>query len=304
MGNEQMPVEDTPSIYGDVNIFGLYLLNFYGLTLCNYQFSLQNLPHFFPFVPIKVSPDGKISKVILRDGSGSFPKIDQKVHLNYLKVSSFFDSQPDSQLQPLFFKLGSATSNSELQTALYGMEVGEKSIIQCLTVSDPTDSKDFSPQNSTESINFYLVELVESVSIRDTQAAMNYVELANNRAKSSFGSQNYHEAIHIYLMCLFVLDDVTLPKVYVAQRFKITRNLAVSYSKIFHWTNTLTYACKGLEIDSNDTKCLYKKAQALVYLNDSSAQDVINEAISNCDQEYLSDFELLMGKFQNQGKKE
>ena len=212
-----------------------------------------------------VTPDGKVLKKIIKEGKGPIPKPGQKVSIHYvghLTNGHEFDNSRKKG-KKLKFTLGQDVVPG-VSLGVATMHVGE---IAEITVDEEYGYKELGDDNiPPHSTLIYEIELLSIAEIfHNANEAVSYANKIKEQAVVLFHDAKYNEAIDLYKQALRPLRD------WVSQNARQTklilhRNLAICYSKIENWPETLRYAEKVLAIDPNDPKALLRKAEGLIHL--------------------------------------
>lgn len=212
-----------------------------------------------------VTPDGKILKKIIREGKGPIPKPGQKVSIHYvghLTNGHEFDNSRKKG-KKLKFTVGQDVVPG-VSLGVATMHVGE---IAELTIDEEYGYKELGDDNiPPHSTLIYEIELfsISEIFHNANDAVLNALKF-KEQAGALFHENKYEEAIDVYKQGLRPLRD------WVSQNARQTkvvfyRNLAICYSKISNWPETLRYAEKVLSTDPNDPKAVLRKIEALIYL--------------------------------------
>jgi len=222
---------------------------------------------------INVTPDGKVKKVILREGTGDFPKDGQVVEVHYtgtLTDGSKFDSSRDRN-EPFTFTLG----KSEV---IKGWDVGVASMKQGELSKFTIDSEyGYGPEGSDPiPPNATLIFEIEFLSAHDKpKTKWDYsneerIEMAKqykNEGNEAWKTKNADEALKKWELALDYIDNNFDPD---SQAFKVSvrMNLALVNKNLGNFKKSIEHADIALELDPQNVKALYRRAQTRVALAD------------------------------------
>lgn len=214
---------------------------------------------------INVTPDGKVTKKILREGNGKIPVPGQKVAIHYvghlINGHEFDNSRKKGR--KLKFTVGSDVVPG-VSLAVATMHVGELAEI---TINEEyaygSQGDDNIPPHSTLIFEIELFYICEE--FHNANDACDYALKIKDEAGNLFHDGKYIEAIETYKRALRPLRD------WVSERARSTktilyRNLSICQSKVENWPESLRYAEKVLRSLPNDPKAVLRKAEALINL--------------------------------------
>jgi tetratricopeptide (TPR) repeat protein len=207
---------------------------------------------------VNVTSDGKITKEVLRDGTGASPAPGYTVTLHYVATlqadGTEFDSSRSGGSPRSFLLKPDATDFYSL--AASAMRVGELSRFAV--------SPEYSPSNAAS------VFEVELLTITDTAIAE--ANRLSDAGGASFRGGNYPEAAGLYLRALSLIAgrDAT------DTALKLRRNLAVTLARAGEWRESLRFADEVLKEAPTDARALLRRAEASAALgNFEQAKEAI-----------------------------
>jgi peptidylprolyl isomerase len=219
--------------------------------------------------PIKVTDDGKVTKVILQEGTGAQPKEGDKVKVHYVGTlqsdGSQFDSSRDRD-EEFEFKIGTGVIKG-WSLGVATMKVGELSrfTIDSEYAYGDAGSGEKIPGGATLVFEIELLSIVKSHKSREDAIAA--AEQLCAQGGEAFRGGDYAGAVGHYKGGLDAVSS-KYGKEIDAIKLKLHRNLSVANSKVGDWKETLKYADKVLEKEDKDVRALAKKAEAHLNLGD------------------------------------
>ena len=227
---------------------------------------------------IQLTSDGKLTKTILKEGTGRFPKDGDRIRCHFIgrlhdtKVE-YSNTYKDSR--PFKFVVGHVDFEAWTLGAKT-MREGEKAlfIVGPEYAYGEKGHEPEIPPDATIEIEAELLEILETFENPD-DAAKRADELCTI-ASNDFRSGQIETAIQKYDDILSFLEDYKNSNVTLI-RTKIQRNLSVCYAKQKQWEKSLLYANEVLNKVPSDLKALYWKGLAALELRKI---DIADEAIS------------------------
>jgi tetratricopeptide (TPR) repeat protein len=213
-----------------------------------------------------VTPDGKITKVILAPGRGRKPKHGEKVcvmHEGRLKATGdVFDSAAKNG-HKFKFELGKDEVIDGLTLSVATMDLGEKSVFTI----HPDYGYGEKGREPTIPPSAFLEFEIELVDIREKfsnarDADRRAIEI-KDQAAPLFKDEKYAECILLYRSAFHIVND-WVNEDSMKLRLVLCRNLAVCYAKVKNWKKALKNAEYVLSKEPGDVRALLKKGEALV----------------------------------------
>ena len=215
-----------------------------------------------------VTPDGKITKIVLTPGYGRKPNQGEKVALIYSgKIKStgeVFDSS-EKNGHKFKFELGKDEVIDGLTLSVATMAVGERSVF---TIG-PEYGYGEKGREPTIPPNAVLEFDIELADIREKfynaiQADKRAVEIKDEAAKL-FKEEKYVECIRLYRDAYHIVNDWVNDE---SMKLKVllSRNLAICFGKLKMWKKSLSKAEYVLKTEPGDLRALLRKSEALVEL--------------------------------------
>lgn len=218
---------------------------------------------------ISVTPDNKVTKIIHKEGNGPIPKPGERVVLIYegriKQTGVVFDSSKNNK-KKFKFLLGKDEVIDGLTAAVSSMHLGESATftIEPEYGYGEKGREPTIPPNAVLEFDIELYDIQEKF-YNAIDADKRAKEL-NEQAKELFKSKKYNEAINIYRRAFHVVDEWVNEE---SQKLKVqlSRNLATCYGLVKNWTKSLKRAEYVLKYESGDARAIFRKAEALVELN-------------------------------------
>lgn len=217
---------------------------------------------------ISLTPDHKVTKIIHKEGNGPVPKPGQRVVLIYegriKETGVVFDSSTNNK-KKFKFLLQKDEVIDGLTIAVSSMHMGEKStfIIEPEYGYGEKGRDPLIPPNAVLEFDIELYDIQEKF-YNAIDADKRAKEL-NEQAKELFKSKNYDEAVKVYRSAFHIVDEWVNEE---SQQLKVqlARNLAICYGLLKNWPKSLKRAEYVLKYQSGDARALFRKAEALVEL--------------------------------------
>jgi peptidylprolyl isomerase len=226
--------------------------------------------------PIKVTDDGLVTKVIIREGTGEQPTTGQRVSVQYEgKLASNgvrFDTSKNRET-PFEFTIGLRVVEG-WSLGVATMKVGELSVFTI----DPKYGYGYrgkQPDVPPDATLIFEIELLAIIPGPTKQERA--VEKARGECEQgnvAFREGRIQDALNLYcqgrLTLMFEGKDDSDPS-YFSQEYadvkvRLNRNLAVTYARANDYKQSLHYADEVLEFVPNDPKCLAKKIDAHIHM--------------------------------------
>jgi hypothetical protein len=214
-----------------------------------------------------ITPDGKLTKELIREGTGPMPQDGEKVYVQYTgriaATGKKFNSSKDSG-RPYCFRVG----HGEITGWSIGVKTMRLGEIARFTVGPEYGFGEKGlagaiPPDSTLIIKAKLIDIQEGF---DTpEAAVARANEVNQAAGAEFKAGHIFEATGLYLKQLQFLEDFSGDEV-LAVQIRTNRNLALMYAKQQLWSQCLTRADFVLMEEQNDLRALVRKVEALLGL--------------------------------------
>lgn len=250
---------------------------------------------------ISITPDNKVTKIILKEGYGPLPKKGQIVVVKYegriKKTGKVFDSSKINR-ENFKFLLGKDKVIDGLTVAVSSMHLGEKSTF---TFDPDYGYGDLGniPTIPPKAVLEFDIELYD---IRDKfynaiDADKKAKEICEE-ANKLYNEKKYTEALVNYRRAFHTVDEWVNGE---SQKLKIqiARNLANCYGMTKNWQKELKKADYVLKHDKEDTVALYRKAEALVELKqfDQAKHIIENELKATKNNTQFVELNNRLGKF-------
>lgn len=231
---------------------------------------------------INITEDGKVWKTIVQEGNGELAKKGDKVKVHYVGTlesnGDKFDSSRDRD-EPFEFTIGQGVIEG-WSLGVATMKVGERSIFHIASQYGYGDSGSPPkiPGGATLVFDIELLSIKEGYATKED--AINAANKLSDEARPLFGEGKFSDAISKYLKGLDALSE-QWGKDVDEVKTKLHRNLAVAYSKIPDWRQSLKNAEEVLKKDANDAKALLRKAEAEINLDNlESARKAVEKGIN------------------------
>lgn len=231
---------------------------------------------------INITEDGKVWKTIVNQGNGELAKKGDKVKVHYVGTlesdGSKFDSSRDRD-EPFEFTIGQGVIEG-WSLGVATMKVGERSIFHIASQYGygESGSPPKIPGGATLVFDIELLSIKEGYASKED--AINAANKLSDDARPLFGQGKISEAISYYLKGLDALSE-QWGKDVDEVKTKLHRNLAVAYSKLPDWKQSLKNAEEVLKKDANDAKALLRKAEAEINLDNlQSARQAVEKGIN------------------------
>ena len=215
----------------------------------------------------KLTEDGKVTKEILREGTGPQPKNGDKVKMHYVasvkETGKVYDSSRERD-SPYKFVIGE-TQIKVWSLGALTMRVGELARFT-VDAAYAYGEKGFEPDvppNSTVVIEAELLEIMETFS--SAKEAIERADQLNEAAAAEFRAGNLEKALSIYRDEMTVIEDY-FGEGTDAVRIRTARNMSLIYAKLGDWKESLIQANQVLDKDDKDIKALVRKVEAEIAL--------------------------------------
>ena len=216
----------------------------------------------------KVTPDGKVTKVIVKPGRGRMPQKGEKVALIYAgkikATGEVFDSS-EKNGHKFKFELGKDEVIDGLTAAVGSMHLGERSIFT-IAPEYGYGEKGREPTIPPSAVLEFDIELAD---IREKfynaiDADKRAVEIKEQAAKL-FKEEKYEECVELYRSAYHIVND-WVNEDSMKLKVLLSRNLAICYGKLKMWAKSLKRAEYVLSTESGDIRALLRQAEALLEL--------------------------------------
>lgn len=231
---------------------------------------------------INITEDGKVWKTIVQEGNGELAKKGDKVKVHYVGTlesdGSKFDSSRDRD-EPFEFTIGQGVIEG-WSLGVATMKVGERSIFHIASQYGYGDSGSPPkiPGGATLVFDIELLSIKEGYESKED--AINAANKLSDDARPLFAQGKFTEAISNYLKGLDAVSEQWGKEVDDV-KIKLHRNLALAYSKIPNWKESLKNAEEVLKKDANDAKALLRKAEAEINLDNlQAARQAVEKGIN------------------------
>ena len=215
----------------------------------------------------KLTEDGKVTKEILREGTGPQPKKGDKVKMHYVasvkETGKVYDSSRERD-SPYKFVIGE-TQIEVWSLGALTMHVGElaRFTVDAAYAYGEKGYEPDVPPNSTVVIEAELLEIMETFS--SAKEAIARADQLNEAAAVEFRAGNFEKALSIYR------DEMTVIEDYFGEgtdlvRIRTARNMSLVYAKLGNWKESLIQANQVLDKDRKDGKALIRKVEAEIAL--------------------------------------
>jgi peptidylprolyl isomerase len=231
--------------------------------------------------PINVTEDGKITKVIIREGTGAQPEVTDKVKVHYegrlQSDGTVFDSSRERNESFVFEISGEVIEGWKL--GIPTMKVGE---IAEFTIAPEyaygeAGSPPKIPENATLIFNIELMEII--MKFREDEEVIADGEKLCLEGAATFREGNLEGALKIYEDARDVVEEKWSEAMYPIQ-MRVYGNLSVVYGRLGRWKDSLTYAKKVLEKDEKDLKGTVRNIEALIHLDElDEARKTLEKAV-------------------------
>ena len=216
---------------------------------------------------IDVTGDGKLKKIILREGTGEQAKKGDKCSVHYVGTlesdGSKFDSSRDRN-EPFEFTIGQGVIEG-WSLGVATMKVGELS--KFIIHSDLGYGAHGSPPKIPGGATLvFEIELLEIVHEKTNEEAIAEADKISAEAATKFRAGEFKEAAKLYHDALHQLhnkwgQDITTLK------NKLNCNMALVHSKLGEWGECLHHAEDVLNEDEKNVKALLRKLEAQIHLD-------------------------------------
>mmetsp|Transcript_82617 Transcript_82617/g.96610 ORF Transcript_82617/g.96610 Transcript_82617/m.96610 type:complete len:466 (+) Transcript_82617:49-1446(+) len=262
---------------------------------------------------INVTPDGKVTKVVLREGTGDFPKKGQKVDVHYvgtLTDGKKFDSSRDRD-EPFSFTLGKGEVIKGWDVGVASMKKGE---LSKFTI-DPEygygkqGAGGSIPPNATLIFEVEFLEAHDKPKTKWDYSEEERIELAKKfkaEGNEFWKNKNSTEAVKKWEQALDYIDGKFDPE---SQSFKnsIRLNLSLACKNNGQFKKAVEHADSILGVDPQNVKALYRRAQANMGLAeyDLAKTDLKNALQAEPDnQDVKNELKIVEAKVREAEKKE
>ena len=228
---------------------------------------------------IEIQPG--LTKEILVEGSGTSPITNQEVVVHYtgkLKDGTVFDSSVKRK-SPFKFILGVGQVIKGWDLVVATMKKGEKCIAHIS--SDLAYGAQGSPPTIPENAPLdFEIELISFEDKRknapdmDDEEKLNSAQEFKNKGNDYFKNKEFGQSIYSYQEALKYLEgynvsnsDTLLASIYC--------NLCICNNNVKSWSETIKYASKVIEKNSQNPKARYLRG--LAYLSQGNSQDAISD---------------------------
>jgi len=206
--------------------------------------------------------DGKVSKVVIKEGYGSTPIKGQEVTINYKLTSTTDNKLLDTSIErgsPFKFTIGSKEIIPVLEQAVTTMKTAEQATFEIS--EEVNDSKKYTLE----------IELIDFVSKRKPMYEMNFeekkqaVEELKAKGNKHFKEKLFKEACENYKEGIIYLDSVIEAKYQsaISDLWKTLQlNLCVCLNSISEWKESKICADKVLQRDLDNPKAHYLRGIA------------------------------------------
>mmetsp|Transcript_25458 Transcript_25458/g.44290 ORF Transcript_25458/g.44290 Transcript_25458/m.44290 type:complete len:473 (+) Transcript_25458:3604-5022(+) len=225
-----------------------------------------------------ITHDGGVLKQVLLEGTGDFPAVGNEVEVHYtgtLLDGTKFDSSLD-RAEPFKFTLGEGQVIKGWDEGVATMRQGEKAILTCQSQYAYGD-KGFPPTIPPNSTLKFEVELLSfKAKEREKWELESHERLARAQQLKDKGNelvrqQQFKQALQeYYLEAISYIEDDPIDAEEIDQSVADLKNTKVAlYSnaamcelKVEDWSSCISHCKKALEIQPNNVKVLFRKAQA------------------------------------------
>jgi peptidylprolyl isomerase len=225
--------------------------------------------------PIRITEDGLLTKVIIREGTGEQPTSGQRVAVQYEgKLSSNgvrFDSSKNREA-PFEFTVGLRVIEG-WSLGVVTMKVGELSVftIDAKYGYGNRGKQPDVPPDATLIFEIELLAIIPGPTKQERAVAKARDECEQGNV--AFREGRLQDALNCYcqgrLTLMFDGKDDSDPSYFSPEygdvKIRLNRNLAVAYSRANDWKQSLQYAEEVLQFVPNDPKCLAKKIDAHIH---------------------------------------
>jgi len=208
----------------------------------------------------------KLSKVVKREGTGEQAKTGDKVYVHYVGTlesnGEKFDSSRDRN-EPFEFTIGQGVIEG-WSVGVATMKVGELSVF---TISSEMGyGKSGSPPKIPGGATLvFEIELLGIHKEMTNEEALTEVTKLNELGGNAFKSGDMNLAIQYYHDGIHVIHEKHGEQ-FDSFRVRLNNNVAVAHSKLGHWGEVLSHSSQALETEKDNTKALFKKAEAEIKL--------------------------------------
>jgi hypothetical protein len=226
--------------------------------------------------PIRITEDGLLTKVVIREGTGERPVPGQRVAVHYegkLDANGVrFDSSKGRDA-PFEFTVGLRVIEG-WSLGVATMRVGELAV---LTVDakygyGSRGKQPDVPPDATLVFEIELLAIVPGPTKQERAVAKARGECEQGNA--AFREGRLQDALNCYcqgrLTLMFDGKDESDPSYFSPEygdvKIRLNRNLAVAYARAGDWKQSLQYAEEVLQFVPGDAKCLAKKADAHIHM--------------------------------------
>jgi len=219
------------------------------------------------FEEIKITEDGKLTKKIVKPGTGDQPKTGQVIEVHYtgtLTDGSKFDSSVDRNTT-FTFTLGTGEVIKGWDIGMATMKLGEKSIFTIhpdLGYGEGGSGK--IPANATL---IFEVELLgfkdkprEKWDLSDEERRVEGLKF-KNEGNAFFKEENFEDAKKKYEEAIDYLESDTSPEA-IGLKIPTYLNLSAVCVKLDEFKKAIENADHALKIDPNNVKAYFRRAAA------------------------------------------
>jgi tetratricopeptide (TPR) repeat protein len=216
---------------------------------------------------IPITEDGKVTKEIIREGTGANPIEGQRVQVHYTATIASTGVQFDTSRstgRPYRFKVG-ATEPKTWSLGIQTMKVGELArFVVPPEYGNAAAGPETIPPDATIIIEAELLDIQETF---ETDAeGIARANALNDLARVAFSEGRYVDAVAVYQRVSFTIDGLTGPEV-DAIRVRTERNLALAFAKVQAWQPSLAHANYVLSQEKDDLRALVRSVDALMNLD-------------------------------------
>jgi len=214
---------------------------------------------------IDITGDGKLTKVIIREGTGEIPTKGQKVSVHYVGTLESDGSEFDSSRgrgEPFEFTIGSGVIEG-WSKGVATMKVGELSkftIHSDLGYGSTGSGK--IPANATLVFEIELLDIIKNLSDAE---AKDEAEKLNTEAGTLFKNGDFLGCEALYQQALKLIKS-KYGSEFTELKKKYNNNLAMVYSKLNNWYKCINHAEEVLKQDANNAKAIVRKLEAEIGL--------------------------------------
>jgi peptidylprolyl isomerase len=225
---------------------------------------------------IALTPDGELTKTIIREGTGEQPKDGERVAVHYEgkldKNGQRFDTSKHRET-PFEFTVGQRVI-SGWSLGIVTMKVGELSVFK-IGPKYGYGNRGKEPEVPPDATLIFEIELIGIIPGPTKQErAIAKAKDECEQGNVAFKEGRLEDALNCYcqgrLTLMFDGKDDSDPSYYAPEygevKIRLNRNLAIAYARKEDYQQSLQYANEVLDFEPRDIRCLAKRLDAEMHL--------------------------------------